>query len=120
MRYSEFKTRDKAEYIAQRLLKRMDMSPHQMNNGWCWAFAKRLAKELPGSEVISTTHYEGVFPGHSVVLYRGKYYDAENPEGVENMIDLDYNKRMQAAKEGDPEAMATLDAVAEYDPRQKY
>lgn len=122
MRYSEIITRDRIEYEARRLAYRYGMNPLEINNGWCFAYASSLADIVGnGAKVVGTTGYDGVYPGHSVVLYRGRYYDAENPEGVANMVELRYNKRMQGVLKGDPEAIAQHDSIPrEYDPRNPY
>lgn len=91
---------DPVERKIRQLGREMQMSPWAINNGWCWGFANRLAKALgPEAEVVSTTEMEGVFPGHSVVRYRGKYYDAETPRGVVDPRDLDYSKRLYSLKD---------------------
>ena len=86
--------------VTQKVLqarREMQMSPWAINNGWCMAFAMRLARKLGGgAEVVSTTGVPGGFPGHSVVLYKGKYYDVESPEGVASIPELAYCKRLRA------------------------
>jgi hypothetical protein len=62
-----------------------------------------------------------MFPGHSVVEYKGKFYDAENPEGVSDIHMLSYNKRMKAASMGDEDALEILNNLPfRYDPRNPY
>lgn len=75
----------------------MAMSPWAINNGWCMGFALKLAKRLgPDAKVVSTTGVPGAFPGHSAVLYKGLYYDAESPQGVSELKDLAYCRRLRA------------------------
>lgn len=91
------------ERVARSLARDMKMSPKAINNGWCWGYANRLARKLgDGAEVISTAALEGVFPGHSVVLYRGRYYDAESPAGVVDPRDLAYSKRIYSHGDSAP------------------
>jgi hypothetical protein len=88
------------ERLVRTTARKMNMSPRAINNGWCWGFAKELARKLGNeAEVISTNDLEGVFPGHSVVLYRGRYYDAESPAGVVDPRDLHYSKRIYSLNE---------------------
>lgn len=82
--------------VIKSLITDMRMSPKYINNGWCYGFAHRLATALgPEAKVISTTNQEDTFPGHSVVEYRGKFYDAETPNGVSLTKNLDYSKRIK-------------------------
>lgn len=91
---------DPIEKRVRSLARSFNMSPEAINNGWCWGFATQLARKLgPEAEVISTNDLEGVFPGHSVVRYRGKYYDAESPAGVIDPRDLHYSKRIYSYDE---------------------
>lgn len=86
--------------VTQKVLqarREMKMSPWAINNGWCMAFALRLARKLgDGAELVSTTGVPGGFPGHSVVRYKGKFYDVESPEGVDSIPELAYCKRLRA------------------------
>lgn len=95
---------DPVERIIRQMCRDFKMSPQAINNGWCWVFAHGLAKKLgPEAEVLSTTPMDGVFSGHSVVKYRGKYYDAESPNGVVDPRDLHYSKRIYQSAKDDPE-----------------
>lgn len=93
---------DPVEFAVLMCRRDMQMSPKAINNGWCWGFAIKLEKMLgDGAEVVSTTGVEGAFPGHSAVLYRGRYYDAESPRGVDSIPELAYCRRMRAIADGD-------------------
>lgn len=95
---------DPAEREALKCIRSMRMSPWAINNGWCWGFANQLAKRLGDeAKVVGTTQMPGVFPGHSVVLYKGKYYDAESPQGVVDPTDLAYSKRLRAIADSEPD-----------------
>lgn len=87
----------------------------EVNNGWCSAFAYKLAKILgPKAKVVnSTTDYkDGTFPGHSWVEYNGYHFDAESPYGEKEPKDMQYHKRLRAVadSEGD-EDMAVFKAL---------
>lgn len=71
--------------------------PEEINNGNCFGFAATLAGKIgDGARTVSTMGKPGVFPGHWVVEYKGRYYDAESPEGVDDLKDLRYSRRMYA------------------------
>lgn len=87
----------RAEQMALQCRKDFQMSPWAINNGWCSAFASRLARRLgPEAKVVGTTGVPGAFPGHSAVFYKGLYYDAESPQGVPELKDLAYCIRLRA------------------------
>ena len=89
-------------WLVQRLTKTMNMTPQQINNGWCGAFASRLARKLgKRAKTVSTTDLDGVFPGHRVVYYEGRYFDAESPEGVTDPKELAYSLRMRRIAAGE-------------------
>lgn len=101
MRYQELLSErlidNPVESVVHRCIRSFRMSPWAINNGWCWGFAVRLKKMLgDGAEIVNTTNVPGAFPGHSAVLYRGRYYDAESPEGVVELKDLAYCRRLRA------------------------
>jgi hypothetical protein len=86
--------------IVQRVIDEYGMSPKYINNGWCFGFAGALQTALgDGAKIVNTGNLPGVFPGHSVVLYRGRYYDAETPNGVVDPLTLPYNIRIRATKD---------------------
>lgn len=71
----------------------------EVNNGWCMAFANRLAERLgKDAKVVDSTHHykQGTFPGHSWVEYHGMHYDAETPDGVSDPKQMQYHKRLRA------------------------
>jgi hypothetical protein len=93
---------DPVEEAILRIRAGFQMSPWAINNGWCWGFAHKLAKALgPGAEILSTTKIEGMFPGHSIVQFNGRYYDAESPKGEDDPHQMKYNRRMQAAMDAE-------------------
>lgn len=100
-----------ATYWVNRLVRTFNDSPQQINNGWCWGFANRLAKKLGShAKVVTTTGHEGAFPGHSAVEYKGRFYDAETPQGAVKLSDLGYSKRLRAFL-SDPEIEDSYDGL---------
>lgn len=83
-------------------------TPHDINRGSCDTWAFKAEEELGGGEVIWLLDQYGVFEeytkepdgwghdpsqkDHCVLLYKGRYYDAETPAGVTNFRDLPYVK----------------------------
>ena len=63
------------------------------NNGFCDIYADKLSKLLPGSKRWSTEEYGPTASfGHVWVEYKGKYYDAETPDGVADWKELPWMK----------------------------
>jgi hypothetical protein len=63
-------------------------SPQQINNGLCEEFAEEVVRLIPNAKAI---WIEDTFPidaSHKVVSYKGRYYDAELPEGSSLISDL--------------------------------
>lgn len=81
--------------LVRNLIKDFGMSPKYINNGWCTAFAHRLVELLGPKAKIINTSGTGAFPGHAVVEYQGKFYDAESPDGVSDLTDLAYSQRIR-------------------------
>ena len=77
-----------------------------INNGYCGDFADELVEKTGGlvigvghSSLLkrttvkteygpSTMYSEPDMPGHVWIFWKGKHYDAENPQGVKNWKDL--------------------------------
>jgi len=71
----------------------------EVNNGWCQAFASKIAKMLgPKAKVVNSTYdyKDGTFPGHSWVEFRGLHFDAESPFGETDPSQMQYHKRLRA------------------------
>ena len=69
----------------------------EINNGMCEDFAEDLMSLLVEPEMntiwldeLSSSPY---FPAHKVLLYKGKYFDSECPDGVVDWKDLPICKR---------------------------
>lgn len=60
----------------RRAIKASGLSAREINHGRCWWLAYCVKVEVRGAKVVETRE-------HSFVGYRGKLYDAENPEGVD-------------------------------------
>lgn len=78
------------------------LSPRHINQGRCELFAMDVLLKVPGARVRSTgalTREE--LPEHYWVLYNGRHYDAEAPEGVENWRDLPFFRRIDSGNFGE-------------------
>ncbi len=78
------------------------MSPEDINSGVgsCDEFAADVVKRFPSAKIgWSEDHTDldevaiiggrrAVFPPHTWIEYKGKYYDSEAPEGVDRWFDL--------------------------------
>jgi hypothetical protein len=72
----------------------------ECNNGFCDIFAQKLSKYLPGSKIMSTEDNRSETFGHVWIEYKGKYFDAETPNGVSSWKELPwmikfYNKNKE-------------------------
>lgn len=85
------------------------LRPYDINCGMCDELAYLVSEKIDGAEDY---WLEDLFPNvrvfenvtHAIILYKNKYYDAENPEGVTSPYDLEvvknygkteYHKKMQ-------------------------
>jgi len=65
------------------------------NSGFCDIFANKISEKLPGAEMYTTYQSDGSGTfGHIWIKYKGKYYDAEIPNGVKKLEDIPYIKRI--------------------------
>jgi hypothetical protein len=73
------------------------------NSGFCDIYADKLSKLLPGS-IKWDTEEEGTSGtlGHVWVEFKGKYYDAETPDGVEDWKRLPWMQEFFKAKKQYP------------------
>lgn len=69
-----------------------------INDGvWSLAFAEQVWEAMDRrGEVVPTETLDGVFGGHSVYKFEGKYYDAEDPDGVTDPRMMRFNLRRKA------------------------
>ena len=68
----------------------------ECNKGFCDIFAKNLSKHLPGSKIMSTEDSRNETLGHVWVEYKGKYFDAETPNGVSSWKELPWMKEFHS------------------------
>jgi hypothetical protein len=79
--------------------RRHDATTWDINCGYCEDFADAVAAQVPGAEAVWAydpelhppmfdNDPESWLPDHCVVLYEGRYYDAECHEGVDRVRDL--------------------------------
>lgn len=86
-----------------------------INAGYCDEFAREIAYDYPGLErdgnlveIWSTGFFDADengmsdLPAHAFVKWKGKYYDAEDPNGVEDWRDLPLYRRWRKPEDGDP------------------
>ena len=78
------------EAVAREVLSSWGKPPYVISCGNCDMFAERVQESLPGGKLLWLDEISGEFKhmAHAVLLYAGKYYDAENPEGVVDPRDL--------------------------------
>lgn len=76
--------------------------PYEINNGDCDRFADAVCSKVKGTEVRITEfedEFEGYhWVGHFWVEYKGKHYDAECPDGVDNFLDLPIFQKAKVKK----------------------
>ena len=68
------------------------MNPYQINDGYCGEFAEVLEQTIPGAEA-NDCELDFTYGDHAWIEYKGRYYDAETPFGVDNLDDLPIFKR---------------------------
>ncbi len=75
----------------RKLVKEWDMKPIDINKGLCDTFALEVIKRMGGysSEITDqATDFDTDLPGHFWLEYKGRCYDAECPQGVNNWLEL--------------------------------
>ena len=71
-----------------------EFTPEICNDGFCDIFAEKFREEYPGAEMWSTYWSSGMTMGHVWIKYKGKYYDAEAPNGVDDWRELPYIQKI--------------------------
>lgn len=66
---------------------RFDPTTWDINNGRCDDFAEAVAARVTGAESVPTSAF-GVDLAHQVILFGGRFYDAECHAGVTKLEDL--------------------------------
>ena len=82
------------EDTIRNMVRRWGMSPISINSGACDEFAENLLRHYPEGILVEVGLKSDIIPGHAVVKYRGRYYDAETPKGVKRANDLPIVKRL--------------------------
>lgn len=64
--------------------------PWDINNGWCETYGEMVRERLPEAECawLDELTDDDTVPNHYVVIYRGRYYDAECVDGVTDWRNL--------------------------------
>lgn len=105
-------TRRTASDIIKAELLKSGEDPQEINNGGCQDFAEFVVEqltesgdlhglavdmewfdEIAGAERDLGELYDDGFPWHVWVYHRGRHYDAEAPDGVEDWKDLPFWRR---------------------------
>lgn len=74
--------------VIRNLVKEFDEHPFDINNGFCEDFAERLVEECGDGEAVwldcIDEEAQALKVAHCVFVYRGFYFDAEEPYGVDD------------------------------------
>lgn len=84
------------EYLRVRLSQGEEPTTWDINNGFCEDLAEIVAARIPGAEVVPAYDPElhplredgGYDADHFVIVFEGRFYDCECPEGVNHVRDL--------------------------------
>lgn len=85
----------------------------ECNNGFCDIFAKNLKKHLPGSKIMSTEDPRNNTLGHVWVEYKGKYFDAETPNGVDSWKQLPWMIEFYSKNNSYPTDIENLNEIGD-------
>ncbi len=92
--------------LRQDYKQRLNLSPEDINGGFCMYFAKDIIKAMDGENdnlrYISIGGWNN--PYHTFIRYNGRYYDAEHSKGLKNW-------RMLRALSGTHKYYSKLDFV---------
>lgn len=85
-----------SEIIRRRLKvwKTRPSEAHWINEGACDDFADEIQERFPWAELVDVPLNSDTIPSHTVLKYRGRYYDAEVPDGVRRIADLPVVQRI--------------------------
>jgi hypothetical protein len=84
------------EKVTQKLLSENKCTIYDINNGMCDQWAIAVEKLIPNAQAIWLEDL-GVDIPHMVILYEGRYYDADVPQGVDDPKDLPISKQASLA-----------------------
>ena len=77
--------------IVKDIVSSFSCSPKEINNGLCLVFAEKLKSSLDEAKIYQVGNS---VPIHAWVVYKGKCYDAETPNGVKSFKSLPYLNRL--------------------------
>lgn len=69
------------EHEIKSLVAKWNMSPEDINNGYCEEFADQIESRVPGATGVDSG-IDSDYGGHVFIQYGDLYYDAQNPNGV--------------------------------------
>ena len=76
-----------------------DFEPSEINHGNCEDFALELTTLIPEADMYWAEDWfevdmfsvrDSMSLGHCFVVFKGRFYDSERPEGVDNPLDLPF------------------------------
>lgn len=70
-----------------------EFTARMCNNGGCDMFAFEFMQRKPSAKKMITHQSDGDAHGHVWVKYKGKFYDAEIPQGVDTIDQIPYIQR---------------------------
>lgn len=75
-----------------------------INRGMCEAFAKDIVSIIPDARAVWDDDLDTMiaYGSHCVIVYGGRYYDAECPEGSDDFRDLPYYQRIKVQSRTSP------------------
>jgi len=73
--------------VIEEVIKEFGDAPYEINNGRCDEFAFKVQEVIPRATVWETP-LNSKYPTHLWIEYKGKHYDAECPNGVEDFREL--------------------------------
>jgi hypothetical protein len=79
----------------------------ECNKGFCDIFAYKLQKLLPNSKLMHTEESDEGY-GHVWVEYKGKHYDSETPNGVDDWKNLPWMVKFNKTKGKYPSDVSVL------------
>ena len=71
--------------------------PYDINDGRCDEFADRVCELVPDAKAVDLSWGRYGHVAHFALLWRRKWYDAEEPEGVKSWKHLPLVQRQQSA-----------------------
>jgi hypothetical protein len=76
--------------VIRQVIREWNVDPYEINNGSCESFAIEVIERMGGysDDLTDNASPTEDFPGHYWVEYKGRAYDAECPEGVDDWQNL--------------------------------